>query len=78
MTEPDATGSGLAGLAGVIGTSIGLVALGAASLLTHSWVASAGARLTTPEAEKPKIAIADQAEVAYCTPRFKEVLALVK
>jgi outer membrane protein OmpA-like peptidoglycan-associated protein len=77
VSEPDATGSGLAHLAGVIGTSVGLVALGGVSLVIHAWVAAAGTRLTTPEAEKPKIAIADQAEVAYCTPRFKEVLERV-
>lgn len=77
MTEPDQAGSGLAGLAGVIGTSSGLVALGGVCLAIHAWVAGAGTRLLTPEAEKPKIAIADQAEVAYCTPRFKEVLERV-
>jgi outer membrane protein OmpA-like peptidoglycan-associated protein len=47
------------------------------SLGVRSWVASAGERLVTPEAEKPKVAVADQAEVAYCTPRFKEVLERV-
>lgn len=69
--------AGAAGLAGVLGTSVGILALGGLSLAIHSWVGAAGARLTAPEAEKPKIAIADQAEVAYCTPRFKEVLERV-
>jgi len=40
-------------------------------------VASAGQRLVTPEADRPKVAVADQAEVGYCTPRFKEVLERV-
>lgn len=77
MSDSDAAGSGFSAFAGLIGTSVGLVALGAVSLAVHSWVAGAGTRLVTPEAEKPKIAIADQAEVAYCTPRFKEVLERV-
>jgi outer membrane protein OmpA-like peptidoglycan-associated protein len=42
-------------------------------------VASAGERLKAPEleAEKPKVAVAGHAEVAYCTPRFKQVLERV-
>jgi outer membrane protein OmpA-like peptidoglycan-associated protein len=42
-------------------------------------VASARQRLQEPEPEqvKPKVAIADQAEVGYCTPRFKQVLERV-
>ena len=39
---------------------------------------SAGQRLIHPEAENtPQVAIADQAEVGYCTPQFKEVLQRV-
>jgi outer membrane protein OmpA-like peptidoglycan-associated protein len=67
----------VAGLAGVIGTGATLIVLFGMTLAVRSWVSSATDRLTTPEAEKPKVAIADQAEVAYCTPRFKEVLERV-
>jgi outer membrane protein OmpA-like peptidoglycan-associated protein len=72
------TSSGsLAGLAGLIGTGATVLALACVTLAVRSWVSAASERLTTPEAEKPKVAIADQAEVAYCTPRFKEVLERV-
>lgn len=60
------------------------VALATGALLTlgilvrvHGAVADAKERLMTPETNKPAIAIADQSEVAYCTPRFKEVLERV-
>jgi len=60
------------------------VGLGAGVLLTlgvlvsvHGAVAHARERLNTPETNKPTVAIADQSEVAYCTPRFKEVLERV-
>ncbi len=65
---------------------IGPVAIGggAGALLTvgfmisvHGAVAGAKERLETPELSKPAVAIADQAEVGYCTPRFKEVLERV-
>ncbi len=46
-------------------------------LVVHS-TSSAGKRLVSPHAEDaPQVAIADQAEVAYCTPQFKEVLQRV-
>jgi outer membrane protein OmpA-like peptidoglycan-associated protein len=64
----------VAPLAGAGATVLVLFGL---SLGVRSWVVSAGERLVTPEAEKPKVAVADQAEVAYCTPRFKEVLERV-
>lgn len=63
--------------AGWLGAALGLVAISGAALAVHSWVSSAEERLYTPEAEKPKVAVAGQAEVAYCTPRFKEVLERV-
>src|SRR4051794_5109823 len=63
-----------AGLAG-LGSGAAL-ALGVA-LAVRVWVAGAAGRLTTPEAEKPKVAVADQSEVAYCTPQFKQVLERV-
>jgi outer membrane protein OmpA-like peptidoglycan-associated protein len=60
------------------------VALATGAVLTlgilvrvHGAVADAKERLMTPETNKPAIAIADQSEVAYCTPRFKEVLERV-
>lgn len=53
-----------------------LFALGAA-LAVRIWVAGAAERLTTPEAEKSKVAVADQAEVGYCTEQFKQVLERV-
>jgi len=40
-------------------------------------VVSAGERLARPDVEAPKVAVADHAEVAYCTPRFKQVLERV-
>jgi outer membrane protein OmpA-like peptidoglycan-associated protein len=60
------------------------VAMATGALLTlgilvrvHGAVADAKTRLITPDTNKPAIAIADQSEVAYCTPRFKEVLERV-
>jgi outer membrane protein OmpA-like peptidoglycan-associated protein len=49
------------------------------TIAVRASVASAGERLKAPEleAEKPKVAIAGHAEVAYCTPRFKQVLERV-
>jgi outer membrane protein OmpA-like peptidoglycan-associated protein len=75
MSESSSTS--LAGLAGLVGTGATVLALASVTLAVRSWVGAATERLTTPEAEKPKVAIADQAEVAYCTPRFKEVLERV-
>jgi outer membrane protein OmpA-like peptidoglycan-associated protein len=57
-------------------TSGALLVLGTA-ISVRVWVASAGERLTTPEAEQPKVAVADQSEVSYCTPQFKQVLERV-
>jgi len=55
------------------------VLLFAVTLAVRMSVASAGERLKAPEleAEKPKVAVAGHAEVAYCTPRFKQVLERV-
>ena len=63
-----------AALAGVASGAV--LALGAA-LAVRLWVSGATERLTTPEAEKPKVAVADQSEVGYCTPQFKQVLERV-
>src|SRR5450432_4852867 len=63
-----------AGLAGL--GSGALLVLGVA-LAIRSAVKSAGERLATPETDKPAVAVADQAEAAYCTPQFKQVLERV-
>jgi outer membrane protein OmpA-like peptidoglycan-associated protein len=63
--------------AGLLGLIAGVIfALGAA-IAVRVWVSSAAERLTTPEAEQPKVAVADQSEVGYCTPQFKQVLERV-
>lgn len=69
--------SGGAGAAGYIGAAAVVVALLAVTIGVRVWVSSAAKRLENPEAEKPKVAVAGHAEVAYCTPRFKEVLERV-
>lgn len=63
--------------AAVVGVVAGLVALVTVLVMVQVAVANAKQRLTTPEAAKPQVAVADQAEVAYCTPRFKQVLERV-
>jgi outer membrane protein OmpA-like peptidoglycan-associated protein len=73
---PPGGGVGGAGLAGWLGASGAIVLLATAAISVRVWVSSATTRLEHP-GEKPKVAIADQAEVAYCTPRFKEVLERV-
>ncbi|HEV8550971.1 MAG TPA: hypothetical protein VGQ57_18115 [Polyangiaceae bacterium] len=74
---PPAPGGGLSAMAGVVGAAGGVALLVAATLGVKVWVGSATERLEHPAAEKAKVAIADQAEVGYCTPRFKEVLERV-
>jgi outer membrane protein OmpA-like peptidoglycan-associated protein len=74
---PPPTGAGLGSLAGMIGAGGGAVLLLLATVAVKSWVSSAKDRLEHPAETKAKVAIADQAEVAYCTPRFKEVLERV-
>jgi outer membrane protein OmpA-like peptidoglycan-associated protein len=73
-TRPAPLSTPVAGLAG-LGSGV-VFALGVA-LAVRLWVSGAAERLTTPEAEKPKVAVADQSEVAYCTPQFKQVLERV-
>lgn len=72
-----AAGSRAALIAPLVGGVVTALVAIAGLITVNSSVASAGQRLVTPEAEKPKVAVADQAEVAYCTPRFKEVLERV-
>ena len=64
-------------IAPAIATCLTLVAVGGVSLAVRGEVKEAGQRLVTPEAERPKVAVAEHAEVAYCTPRFKQVLERV-
>lgn len=64
-------------VASLIGVGAGMAALIAVVVSTQVAVAGAKERLTTPEATKLQVAVADQAEVGYCTPRFKQVLERV-
>jgi outer membrane protein OmpA-like peptidoglycan-associated protein len=74
MTPEPGRSRAFAALFGFAATGLLLVLL---SIGLKVSVASARQRLLTPEAEKPKVAIADQAEVGYCTARFKQVLERV-
>lgn len=74
MSDASQKPSILAALGGVLTT---LVVLGGVLIAVRVSVANAGERLVQPEAEKPKVATAADAEVGYCTPRFKEVLERV-
>jgi len=65
------------GLSGWIGVAAVVVFALAAAISVRLWVSSAARRLENPTAEKPKAAVAEHAEVPYCTPRFKEVLERV-
>ncbi|HEY3494010.1 MAG TPA: hypothetical protein VGK73_04960 [Polyangiaceae bacterium] len=67
------SGSGIAGWLGATGVVVLAIVT---AISVRVWVSSAANRLEHP-ADKPKVAVADQAEVAYCTPRFKEVLERV-
>jgi outer membrane protein OmpA-like peptidoglycan-associated protein len=59
------------------GLAAGALLCAGSALAVHSWTSTAAKHLVEPEKEKPKVAIADQAEVAYCTPQFKQVLERV-
>jgi outer membrane protein OmpA-like peptidoglycan-associated protein len=63
--------------AAILGAAGGIVSVGAMALTVHATVRSASERLAAPAAEKAKVAVAANAEEAYCTPRFKEVLERV-
>ncbi|MCB9585235.1 MAG: OmpA family protein [Polyangiaceae bacterium] len=60
-----------------VGAAVTLIVAITGLGVVSSSVSSAKERLVAPEAEKPKVAVANQAEVGYCTPRFKEVLERV-
>jgi outer membrane protein OmpA-like peptidoglycan-associated protein len=64
-------------VAAAAGLGAGALFVFGAAIAVRMWVAGAAERLTTPEAEQPKVAVADQSEVGYCTPQFKQVLERV-
>jgi outer membrane protein OmpA-like peptidoglycan-associated protein len=64
-------------LAAVLAVGVGVLVLGGVTLGVRSAVANAERRLLRPEADHPQVLVAAQAEVAYCTPRFKQVLERV-
>lgn len=72
-----APSSGGAGMAGMVGLLVGVLLTAGSALAVRHWTGTAAEHLAEPEKEKPKVAIADQAEVAYCTPQFKQVLERV-
>jgi len=59
--------------AGCIGAALVLLATGSVGAMVHG----AKTRLEHPSAPVEKVAVADDAEVAYCTPEFKQVLQRV-
>ena len=59
--------------AGIIGLAVGCALLTATALGVQSQVDKAAVRLKTGEADKPKVAIANDADASYCTPAFKMV-----
>jgi hypothetical protein len=64
--------------AGVVGIVVGCAILTVSAITVHGQVRSAAERLKTGATlEKPKVAIANDAEAPYCTPAFKQVLARV-
>jgi outer membrane protein OmpA-like peptidoglycan-associated protein len=78
MPEPNARpASSTALLAGFAGILVGVFVLGVVLLVVFSTVRGAAQRLVQPNAEKPKVAVADNAEVGYCTQDFKKVLERV-
>ena len=77
MTPSDSDSSVTRPIAALLSVIGGLVALLAVTLSVRAATAGAEERLLAPEAEPTKVAVAAQAEVAYCTPRFKQVLERV-
>ena len=66
--------------AGVIALVAGCAALSASVLALQGQVEAAGQRLkmgVVDAADKPKVAVANDAEAPYCTPAFKQVLQRV-
>jgi outer membrane protein OmpA-like peptidoglycan-associated protein len=65
--------------AGIIGLATGCALLAATAVGVEAQVERAATRLKNPvaEADKPKVAIANDADAPYCTPAFKTVLERV-
>jgi len=65
--------------AGILGLSAGCLLLAATALSVEAQVEKAATRLKTgaTDADKPKVAIANDADAPYCTPAFKTVLERV-
>jgi outer membrane protein OmpA-like peptidoglycan-associated protein len=65
--------------AGIIGLAAGCALLATTALEVDAQVGKAALRLKTgvAEADKPKVAIANDADAPYCTPAFKQVLERV-
>jgi outer membrane protein OmpA-like peptidoglycan-associated protein len=65
--------------AGIIGLAVGCALLATTAIAVEAQVEKAGVRLKTgvTEADKPKVAIANDADAPYCTPAFKTVLERV-
>lgn len=62
----------------VVGAGVGLALVLVATASVASMVSRAKTRLEHPEAAaQPAVAVADDAEAAYCTPAFKQVLQRV-
>jgi outer membrane protein OmpA-like peptidoglycan-associated protein len=66
-------------VAGIVGLAAGCAALTGSTFMLHGEVEAAAQRLKTGAAEAPKskVAIANDAEAAYCTKAFKQVLQRV-
>jgi outer membrane protein OmpA-like peptidoglycan-associated protein len=65
--------------AGIIGLAVGCALLATTAIAVEGQVEKAGVRLKTgvTEADKPKVAIANDADAPYCTAAFKTVLERV-
>jgi outer membrane protein OmpA-like peptidoglycan-associated protein len=65
--------------AGIIGLAVGCALLATTAIAVEAQVEKAGVRLKTGVAEKdkPKVAVANDADAPYCTPAFKTVLERV-
>ena len=71
-------GAGRTSAPGLIAGAVGILLTAAVCFSVSSKVDAAKERLMMPEAESAsQVAVAAEAEVGYCTPRFKEVLERV-
>lgn len=77
IVPPVSAAKGASSLSAMVALVAGVALTGGMALTVRHWTGSAERNLVTPEKEKPKVAVADQAEVAYCTPQFKQVLERV-